>query len=105
MKFKQGEIKMKTTVSMDDFRTAFEIRKDNFSYDGLFALYDYLERLEQDIGVEFELDVIAFCYEYAEYENIKEFNAEYNTEYENYKDINETTVIPISDESFIIQRY
>jgi hypothetical protein len=59
---------MKTTVDFYDFKRAFELcgRGDQFSRDGLFALYDYLTELERDIGKEFDLDVVALCCEWTE---------------------------------------
>jgi hypothetical protein len=42
---------MITTVRWYDFKDAFDdIRPDNFSYEGLEALFDYLQMLEDDIG-------------------------------------------------------
>lgn len=59
---------MKTTVSRYDFERAFvdADRKENFSYEGLKALFDYLEDYEEQTGEEIELDVIALCCDYAE---------------------------------------
>lgn len=59
---------MKQSVNKYDFRRAFELadRKDQFSYDGLSALFDYLEQYEEDCGTEIELDVIALCCDYSE---------------------------------------
>ena len=59
---------MKQTVNLQDFRDAFYKmgRKDNFSYEGLEILFNYIEEMEQDIGEETELDVIALCCDYAE---------------------------------------
>ena len=59
---------MKQTVNIHVFRDAFYRmgRKDNFSYEGLEILFDYLEELEQDTGEEIEFDVIALCCDYAE---------------------------------------
>ena len=59
---------MKQTVNLHDFRDAFYRmgRKDQFSYEGLEVLFDYLDELEQEIGEETELDVIALCCDYAE---------------------------------------
>jgi hypothetical protein len=58
---------MKSTVSSYDFHRAFErARPDNFSYEGLNVLFDYLESLEDDTGEEIELDVIALCCDYSE---------------------------------------
>ena len=59
---------MKTTVSLYDFREAFRTcgRADQFSYEGLEVLFDYLERCEEDTGEETELDVIALCCDFRE---------------------------------------
>ena len=59
---------MKQTVDFADFVNAFRHagRQHTFSYDGLRALFDYLEEVERGIGEEFELDPIALCCDYAE---------------------------------------
>ena len=58
---------IKQTVTESDFRDAFaSIRPDNFSYEGLTALYEYLEELSEDTGEDIELDVIALCCEWYE---------------------------------------
>jgi hypothetical protein len=41
-------------------------RKENFTYAGKRALFDYLEQLEEETGDKIELDVIALCCEYSE---------------------------------------
>ena len=59
---------IKQTVNEYEFRRAFEtIRPDNFTYEGLGALYEYLEELSEDTGEDIELDVIAICCDYTEY--------------------------------------
>lgn len=59
---------MKTTVSRYDFERAFVVagRKDQFSYEGLSVLFDYLEQYEEDTGQEIDLDVVALCCDYTE---------------------------------------
>jgi hypothetical protein len=59
---------MKTTVSRYDFERAFvdANRRDNFSYEALGLLFAYFEELEEGMGEEIELDVIAICCDYAE---------------------------------------
>jgi hypothetical protein len=58
---------MKQTVNFSTFQTAFEsIRPDNFSYEGLTWLFDWIEQQEQDTGMEQELDVIALCCDFSE---------------------------------------
>jgi len=96
---------MKTTVYQHDFWEAFrKICPDNFSYEGLQALFNYFEDYEDQTGEEIELDVIAICCDFTEYESLEEFQGEYGEEYETIEDIeNSTLVIPIDDERFIIQ--
>ena len=96
------------TINEYDFIDAFKKmgREDNFSYDGLVALYDYLEMLEDGTGQPYHLDVIALCCEYAEYDNLEEFQADYGKEYETIGDIeSDTAVIMIDNDSFIIQQF
>ena len=59
---------MKQTVNLHDFRDAFYRmgRKENFSWEGLEILFNYLEEVELDMGEEIDLDVIALCCDYAE---------------------------------------
>lgn len=59
---------MKETVTESRFIQAFQtLRPDNFSRPALVALFDYLDQLEQDLGEEQELDVIAICCDWTEY--------------------------------------
>ena len=98
---------MKQSINNYQFHRAFERMGSGkqFSYEGLNALFDYLEEYEDDTGETIELDVIALCCEYAEYKNIREYNDEYNY-CESISQIRElTTVITIGTESFIIQQY
>lgn len=44
-------------------------RKDQFSYNGLHALYDHLVQYEAETGEEIELDVIALCCDYSEHKS------------------------------------
>lgn len=98
---------MYQSINEYDFIRAFEqVRPDNFSRAGLSALYDYFEQLEEDIGNPIELDVIAICCEYSEYESLEEFQEDYSEDYESIEDIeSETTVIPIDDNGFIILQF
>ena len=100
---------MKQTISFYDFERAFDsMRPDNFSYDGLRALFDYLEEYEDSTGEELELDVIAICCEFTEFENMEEFWGNYDEDdYPNMQAIEDnTTVIPIpGSDGFIIQDF
>jgi len=98
---------MKQTINLYEFANAFRERgrQDNFTSEGLAALYDYLIELEESTDQELELDVIAFCCEYIEYENLAEFQQDYEG-YDCMEDIEgDTTVIKVDDESFIIERF
>lgn len=55
---------MKTTISVSDFRDAFARmgRKNQFSYEALGLIYNFLE----DIDPDWELDVIAVCCDFDE---------------------------------------
>jgi hypothetical protein len=98
---------MKQSVNMYDFERAFKnFERDNFSYDGLKALFEYLEEYEDSTGEEVELDVIALCCDYMEYDSLKEYNDDYGTKYSEIDAIqDDTTLIKIDDNSFIIQQY
>ena len=99
---------MVQTITKSDFTTAFHRmgRGEQFTYEGLNALYDYLEDLGDDIGEPIELDVIAFCCEYAEYESLEEFQEDYSEDYQSIEEIEQATqVIMIDDTSFIIQQF
>jgi hypothetical protein len=55
---------MKTTLSVSDFRDAFAQmdRKNQFTYDALDLIYDWIEDNDSD----YELDVIGLCCELSE---------------------------------------
>lgn len=72
---------MKTIVNEQGFIDAFKaVRPDNFSYNGLMALFSYMEDLETSLGEEIELDVIAICCDYSEYDSALECAKEYGYE-------------------------
>lgn len=89
-----------------------DIRPDNFSRTGLFALVEYLEELEDSTGEVIELDPIAICCDYSEYKNAIECANQFNgvlTPFENEEEAlewleNNTTVIPF-DGGVIIQNF
>ena len=75
---------MKKTVGIQDFHNAFHSmgRKDNFSYEGRTALFEYLEEEEKMTGREIELDVVALCCDYSEYPSALEAANAYGFEAE-----------------------
>jgi hypothetical protein len=69
---------MQQEVTFNGFCDAFRAcgRKDQFSYNGLRALYDYLEELDE----AYVLDVGALCCDYVEYESATEAFEDYNSD-------------------------
>ena len=93
-------------LTKSQFRDEFE-ENDGFSYDGLGALYDYINSYIDDYLDDHntKLDVVELRCTYSEYDTIKDYNDDYNEEYTNYKDITATAVIPIDSDRFIIANY
>ena len=95
------------TINEYDFKDAFKKmnRQDNFSDYGLTKIFEYLEMFSEDRGENIELDVIAICCEYVEYDSLEELQAD-------YKDIDDqddleynTQVICYQEDCIIIQSY
>lgn len=103
------------TLSRYDFEDEFnssDTYKNNFSYEGKKALFDYLEEYEEETGEKIEFDLVALCCDYTEYENWDEFIGEYEDYCKEHKITNTeelrdyTQVIPIPEtDGFIIQAF
>jgi len=95
------------TISEHDFRSEFQkMARNKFTYDGLGALFNYLDELDYDNSDEF--DVIGICCNFTEYESFEEFQGDYsNLNIERVEDINKhTTLIAIENsDSFIIEQF
>ena len=88
---------------VDEFQ---KIRPDNFSYEGLHALYDYLDELSYDIGQPIEFDPISICCDFREYESFKQLQEDYPDIKDFDELFQETTVISLEDsDGFIIQQF
>lgn len=97
---------MKTTLSVYDFRDAFRRadRADQFSYDALEIIFDYLEEQERDTGYEYELDVIGICCELAE-QSPKAIAADYSfdiDENENEEEIAQQVMDFLCDQTTVL---
>ena len=96
-------------INKYSFRQSFidQGRQNNFSYDGLTNLFDYFEEYEDSTGEQIELDVIAICCEFTEFESLDDFHNAYSkSEYPNIDTIMDyTQVIENNDGSFIIQNF
>jgi len=100
---------MKQTITFGQFQDAFYNmdRQGQFSYPAKKALFEYLEEYGDSTGEEIELDVIALCCDFTEYDSLEDFHLEYDAE--DCPDIDaiecETQVIRIDNDSFIIQAF
>ena len=97
---------MKQTMNEFDFKNEFKkIRPDNFSYDGLTALYDYLIQYEENCDTELEFDPIAYCCEYTEFDSFEDVKKNYDVEDLEHLEQN-TIVLKIpNSEKLVIQNY
>jgi len=98
------------TINENEFRDAFSNGqyKNNFSYDGLGALFEYLEEYEDSTGEQVELDIIALCCEYSEYEDLEEYLKDYGTDinkkdYDDDDDFNDAVIEEIQDKTTFIK--
>lgn len=71
---------MKQSINFYNFERAFVDcgRGNQFSYEGLQTLFEMLEEYEQDTDQELELDVIALCCDFTEYDSFKELTDNYD---------------------------
>ena len=78
------------TLTKSQFSDAFNKmgRGEQFSYAARNLIYDYLDEFES-----YELDVIGICCEFAEYENLEEFQTDYGEEYNSMEIIEEATTV------------
>ena len=97
-----------TTINLHEFRCAFADydRADQFSYEGLDALYRWLDELAVAIDTPYELDVIALCYEFTEYNDLSEIQANYSSTYiDSIDDLRDHTSVIEFDGGIIIQDF
>jgi len=61
-------------VYESDFKNAFKESqyKNNYSMEGLYTLYNYLNDLSEDIGETIEFDIVAIACDFNEYESLEE---------------------------------
>jgi hypothetical protein len=71
-------------------------RKDQFTYEGKRALFDYIEQYEEETGQPVELDVIALCCEYSE-DDLTSVLESYNLE--SLDELHDNTQVISYDES------
>lgn len=78
---------MKQSVNFHDFIDAFKAydRYDQFGYEALRIVFDYLENYEEETGQEIELDVVAICCDYSA-ENYTDIASNYSIDLEGLDD-------------------
>jgi len=104
---------MKTTINQSDFVSAFKgnsERKNQFSYGALCALFNYYEEVEQSSGEEMELDVVAICCDWTEYDTALEAAQAYDFDKENEDKArsyleNNTTVLSLEGGGVVIANF
>ena len=96
---------MKQTIGLSQFQDAFKaIRPENFTYEGLTLLFEWIEEQESSTGEEQELDVIALCCDFTE-STYDEVMNDYNLadgEDLNYEDIPQAVIDYLNDETVVI---
>jgi hypothetical protein len=98
---------MKQTIYQHDFINAFknsDTYKNNFSYEGLQLLFNYLEDYENDTGEQIELDIVALCCEYSE-DTIENIIMQFGIDVSNAQDEadrHQIVVDYLNDNSYVI---
>lgn len=94
------------TVTEEHFINALQkIRPDNYSYEGLKALYEYFNNLSEDTGQDLYFDEIAICCDFTEYKNFEEIKNDYSDISSIDDLLGQTTLIPVGDHGYIVQAF
>lgn len=94
-------------VSFGKFCDAFnnsDTYKNNFSYEGKKALFDYLEQFSEDTEEKIELDIVALACEFTEYKDLEDFFNQFKPllikKEDYFKDAKDETGKEIAQEDF-----
>jgi len=80
-------------------------REDQFTYEGKKALFEYLTDYEEEMETSIELDVIALCCEFTEYDNLEELQRDFR-DIETLNELRDrTTVIEFNSGSLIVGEF
>ena len=90
----------------DELRHEFQSfgKGEQFSRWGFDALFKYLDDLSEDTGKDIQLDVIALCCEWSEYDSINEACAQYSDDIQTLDDLNDHTVVLFLDNGGLMVR-
>lgn len=102
---------MKTTINFYQFCDSFsDAYKNNFSYDGKRALFDYLEQYEEDSGEEIEIDTVALCCGFSEHSSALEaakeysdFEESFSKDYEDEENLEEQALEYLREHTLVIE--
>ena len=67
-------------------------RQEQFSQVGIVALFEHLEELSEGIGEDIQIDVVALCCDYSEYDDVNDYNQQNGTEYASWEEAEENDV-------------
>lgn len=86
------------TLRLSDFTNAFRNsdRADQFSYEALTLIFDYIEEYERGIGEKVEFDLIGLCCEWAE-DTPENIAASYNIDLDGNDTVRNLVVEWLSD--------
>ena len=101
---------MKITLNEYEFIAAVRaVRPQNFSIEGLRALFAHLEEVEQDSGEEMELNVIGLCCNWDEYPDAEcaaaDYGREFDSEEEAFEFFSENSTVIDFDGGIIIENF
>lgn len=105
---------MHKRIYFSDFVEAFASheRADQFSMEALEALFEFFEELEDETGELVELDVIAICCDFTEYDSPQDCAEDMFLDVEGMGDADiisllqeHTIVIPLKSGGIVIQNY
>ena len=101
---------MKITLNEFEFIAAVRaVRPNNFSIEGLRALFAWLEEVEEDSGYEMELDVIALCCDWEEYPDAEcaaaDYGRKFESEEEAFEFFSENTTLVDFDGGIIVENF
>jgi hypothetical protein len=93
---------MYQAINVYQFREEFKaIRPNNFTYEGLTLLHDYLEQYEEETGEELEIDVIALCCDFSE-DTTENIAQSYDIEQGDYTSLEEAVAEYLQDQGAFI---
>ena len=94
-------------MSDSEFRHGIkELRPNNFSWEGLGALFEMLTSYAEETETNIRWDPIAFCCEFTEYSSLEEFQENYGKEeYPDMEAIRDQTIVHEFKGGFIIQDF